>query len=72
MINRPLVKIAYNIMFRSLDKGLLEVIGPYGISRVLFAGANRMKFMQLGQVYYYGYFMIMFILISIVALAFFS
>jgi NADH-ubiquinone oxidoreductase chain 5 len=68
LLNRPLLKIAYTTIFRCLDKGLLELFGPYGISYVLFSGANKMKEMQIGAVYYYAYLMVMFIFISIIVL----
>jgi len=71
LINRPLVKMAYNVIFRSLDKGVLELFGPYGISYVLFTGARKIKRMQLGHVYYYAYLMIMFVMISLVVLNYF-
>lgn len=71
MINRPLLKMAYTTIFRSLDKGLLELFGPYGLSYVLFSGAQKLKRMQIGEVYYYAYLMIMFLLISVVMLNFF-
>lgn len=63
--------MAYTTIFRSLDKGLLELFGPYGLSYVLFSGAQKMKRMQIGEVYYYAYLMMMFLLISVVVLNFF-
>jgi hypothetical protein len=60
--------MAYTTIFRSLDKGLLELFGPYGISYVLFASAHKLKRMQLGEVYYYAYLILMFVLVSIVVL----
>jgi hypothetical protein len=63
--------MAYNVIFRSLDKGVLELFGPYGISYVLFTGARKIKRMQLGHVYYYAYLMIMFVMISLVVLNYF-
>jgi len=60
--------MAYTTMYRSLDKGVLELFGPYGISYLLFSGAQKMKRMQLGEVYYYAYLMIMFLLIFIIIL----
>ena len=68
LINRPILKIAYTTIFKSLDKGVLELFGPYGISYLLFSGAQKMKRMQLGEVYYYAYLMIMFLLIFIIIL----
>ena len=38
-INRPLIKWLIPRFFRSLDKGVLELFGPYGISYVLFSNA---------------------------------
>ena len=60
--------MAYTTIFRALDKGILELFGPYGISYVLFTGAYKIKHMQLGEVYYYAYFMVMFVLVSLVVL----
>ena len=67
LINRPLVKMAYTTLFRSLDKGVFEFFGPYGIAASFFWSANQMKQMQVGQVYYYGYLMIMFLFVSLIA-----
>jgi len=69
-INRPLVKFAYRTVFSLLDKGILELFGPYGISYVLFSGANKMKKMQSGQIYYYAYFMFSFLLITVIGINF--
>jgi NADH-ubiquinone oxidoreductase chain 5 len=70
IINRPLVRFAYRAVFRLLDKGILELFGPYGISYALFFGANKMKKIQSGQVYYYAYFMFSFMLITLVGINF--
>ena len=70
IINRPLLKFAYETIFKSLDKGLLEWFGPSGSSFVLFWGASRLKRMQLGRAYYYAYLMIAFLLIFLIVLQF--
>lgn len=70
LLNRPLVNIAYKTIFRSLDKGVLELFGPFGLSSVLFSSAYKMKRMQIGEVYYYAYFMLMFLLISLVTVSY--
>lgn len=68
LINRPLLNMAYKTIFKSLDKGLLELFGPYGSSFALFFGAAKMKRMQLGGAYYYAYLMIAFLLIFLILL----
>ena len=60
--------MAYNTIFVSLDKGFLELFGPYGISSVLFSSASKMKRMQVGAVYYYAYLMLMFIFVSLLVI----
>ena len=58
----------YNTTFKSLDKGLLEVFGPYGISIALFKSANELKKMHVGQAYYYAYFMLFFLIVSVISI----
>jgi len=70
LVNRPLLRFAYATIFRSLDKGILELFGPYGFSYLLFSSASQMKRMQLGEIYYYAYLIIMFVFVSIVTLNF--
>ena len=65
-INRPILNLAYVTIFKSLDKGLLELFGPYGTSFALFFGAAQLKKMQLGKAYYYAYLMIAFLLVSLI------
>jgi len=68
LINRPLLIFAYKIIFKTLDKGLLELFGPYGGSFVLFLSATKTKKMQLGGAYYYAYLMITFLLVFLIFL----
>jgi NADH:ubiquinone oxidoreductase subunit 5 (subunit L)/multisubunit Na+/H+ antiporter MnhA subunit len=70
LVNRRLLRFAYYTIFSLLDKGVLELFGPYGLSYLLFAGARKMKRMQLGEVNYYAYLIIMFVFVSIITLNF--
>ena len=63
--------MAYTTIFCSLDKGVLELFGPYGISYVLFSSARSLKRMHVGEVYYYAYLMLMFILVSVLVISYF-
>ena len=60
--------LGYKATFKSLDKGLLEIFGPLGISYVLFNSANELKKMHIGQAYYYAYFMVIFLIINVLTL----
>jgi len=61
-------KHGYNTTFTTLDKGLLEMFGPHGISIALYNSAYELKKMHVGQAYYYAYFMLFFLIVSVVAI----
>ena len=61
-------KHGYNTTFKTLDKGLLEMFGPNGISIALYKCANELRKMHSGQVYYYAYFMLLFLMVNIIAI----
>jgi NADH-ubiquinone oxidoreductase chain 5 len=67
-INISILRFAYTTTFKSFDKGLLEIFGPHGISITLFTCASELKKMHFGQAYYYGYFMILFLMINLITL----
>ena len=67
LINRPLLKMAYETMYRSLDKGVLEVFGPYGVSYAFSVGARNIKKMQIGKVLLFAFAFTCWILIVLIA-----
>lgn len=56
----------YNFTFKTIDKGFLEIFGPYGISKSIFNLTFELKKMHIGQAYYYAYFMSFFLIISLI------
>lgn len=61
-------KHGYLTTFKSLDKGLLEVFGPYGLSKAVFFSAAELRKMHVGEAYYYAYFMIFFLIIHLITM----
>jgi NADH:ubiquinone oxidoreductase subunit 5 (subunit L)/multisubunit Na+/H+ antiporter MnhA subunit len=58
LINQPLLETSYQYVFKSIDKGVLEVYGPTGLSKhVQFVG-NFVTRLQTARVYDYGWFMV--------------
>jgi len=47
----------YNIGFKNLDRGIIEVIGPYGIVQIIYSLSKRLSNLQSGYVYHYGFIM---------------
>ena len=66
------MKWAYKRIFSLQDKGMLELFGPLGLSFISFQLAFELKKIQLGRVYYYAYFMLMFLFLSLLSLNYFS
>lgn len=57
-INIPLLQGAYNTSFALIDKGLLEFIGPTGLSQSVGGASRLLISVQTGRVYDYASFML--------------
>ena len=56
--------ISYKFMYKLLDKGLLEVVGPYGAVYSIYNLAQKITKLQSGYIYHYiGYIFIILILL---------
>lgn len=53
------IQQSYNLTYKLIDKGALEVFGPYGLSIVAYSFANRIVKLQSGSVYHYIFFILM-------------
>nr|YP_010620091.1 NADH dehydrogenase subunit 5 [Pterosiphonia complanata]WAX04104.1 NADH dehydrogenase subunit 5 [Pterosiphonia complanata] len=54
----PLLSFGYLISYKNLDRGFLELIGPYGISFLIKKISNFIGFLQTGQITHYIFFII--------------
>jgi NADH-ubiquinone oxidoreductase chain 5 len=45
----------YNISFKIIDRGIIELIGPYGVVKLIYKFTNIIKNLQSGYVYHYGF-----------------
>jgi len=57
-IARPALQFGYQISFRSLDKGVLELFGPIGIVQTVQTLSQDLSRVQSGFVYHYAYMML--------------
>jgi proton-translocating NADH-quinone oxidoreductase chain L len=64
-INKPLMEGAYNVTFSLIDKGLLEVAGPTGLSRQTIVLGRLLASAQTGRVYDYAGFMLIFLCLAV-------
>jgi NADH-ubiquinone oxidoreductase chain 5 len=52
-INQKLAKFGYMTTYKSIDRGFIEMLGPYGLSNIVFEKAFILKNLQNGIVYQY-------------------
>ncbi|KAI3900360.1 hypothetical protein MKW92_035695 [Papaver armeniacum] len=51
---RSFMRFGYEVSFEALDKGFIEILGPYGISYKFRRLAERISQLQSGFVYHYA------------------
>lgn len=55
---------SYSIMYKLIDKGILEIVGPYGITYNLYNWSVKFSKLQTGYIYHYiGYIFIVLLLL---------
>jgi NADH:ubiquinone oxidoreductase subunit 5 (subunit L)/multisubunit Na+/H+ antiporter MnhA subunit len=60
LIGKSVLKIAYSIIFKVIDKGFLEQFGPKGIVSLIFRISFFTKSLQSGIIYHYSCLIIIF------------
>nr|BED43650.1 NADH dehydrogenase subunit 5 [Pyropia sp. Myanmar_A]BED43674.1 NADH dehydrogenase subunit 5 [Pyropia sp. Myanmar_B]BED43698.1 NADH dehydrogenase subunit 5 [Pyropia sp. Myanmar_C] len=54
----PLINFGYNVSFKTMDRGFIELVGPYGISRTIKNWSVKIIKIQTGQLTHYVFFII--------------
>jgi len=57
-LNKPLMSFGYSVSFRTLDKGIIEILGPYGIVSSLSYAMKHTSKLQTGYIYHYAVIML--------------
>nr|YP_009277448.1 NADH dehydrogenase subunit 5 [Psilotum nudum]AOH05918.1 NADH dehydrogenase subunit 5 [Psilotum nudum] len=58
-IVRSFLRFGYSVSFKALDKGAIEILGPYGISYTFRRLAKQISQLQSGFVYHYAFVMLL-------------
>jgi NADH-ubiquinone oxidoreductase chain 5 len=64
-----IINFGYHISYKSIDRGIIEILGPFGVSNLIFSLAFNLNKLHTGYIYHYVIYMI-FNLIFIVILIF--
>ena len=54
-IVKPLLSFGHNISYKLLDRGFIEFLGPFGISKGVLYISNYSKMIQTGLIYHYAF-----------------
>jgi len=70
-ISQNVLFLGYEVTYKTLDRGIIEIFGPFGISSVLYSKNSFVNRLQTGLIYHYT-FAILFGVISLIILLGFS
>lgn len=57
-VNKPLVSFGYFVSFRTIDKGIVEMLGPYGFVSSFSYLMKKISKLQTGFIYHYAFIML--------------
>nr|DAZ88977.1 TPA_asm: NADH dehydrogenase subunit 5 [Phytophthora sp. SKS-2017] len=57
-INQYILQIGYNVTYKMIDKGLIEICGPYGLTTIFAFLSQRIVLLQTGYIYHYSLLML--------------
>jgi NADH-ubiquinone oxidoreductase chain 5 len=57
-INQYILKVGYNVTYKMVDKGLIEMCGPYGLTTIFSFLSQRIILLQTGYIYHYSLLML--------------
>nr|YP_009490412.1 NADH dehydrogenase subunit 5 [Gracilaria tenuistipitata]AWH62552.1 NADH dehydrogenase subunit 5 [Gracilaria tenuistipitata]AWH62577.1 NADH dehydrogenase subunit 5 [Gracilaria tenuistipitata var. liui] len=55
----PILNFGYTISFKNLDRGFIELIGPYGLSKIVIIWSKLFSRLQTGQLNHYLFFIVL-------------
>lgn len=58
-VGSPSLRFGYAVSFKSLDKGVLEILGPTGVAQSLTAFVKEISSLQSGYIYHYAFVMLL-------------
>ena len=58
LIAKNFMTFGYEVSFKTLDKGVIEILGPYGVTKTIQALLKEVRSIQTGYVYHYALVML--------------
>jgi len=66
-INQSILSFGYHVSYKSIDRGIIEMLGPFGLSKSVWSTSRLITKLHTGSIYDYSLFIVLgfvFILIS--------
>ncbi len=57
-LNQSVLEIGYSGTYKTVDRGIIEFFGPFGLSNVLYNRKLNLSYMQTGLIYHYTFVML--------------
>ena len=57
-INQSVMKMGYHTTYKLIDRGIIENLGPFGISKLFYNNAMKLNFLQTGLIYHSAFVML--------------
>ena len=71
-LNQIVLKLGYDISYKTIDRGLIENLGPYGLSKLFYNPSFNLLQYQTGLLYHYTFIMLVGSIFLITVIGLFS
>ena len=65
-LNQVFLKFGYHVSYKTIDRGFIEMVGPFGLSKTVLKKSQSLSNLQTGSVYDYALWMFVGVLTLIV------
>ena len=55
-VTQNMLSFGYHVSYKIIDRGIIEIFGPMGLSTAVTKQANLMRELQTGYIYHYAFF----------------
>jgi len=69
-LNQVFLKFGYHVSYKTIDRGFIEMVGPFGLSKTVFKKSQSLSNLQTGSVYDYALWMFVGVLVLILGFIF--
>ena len=65
-VSQNLLNISYLRTYKLIDKGIIEILGPFGLVNEVLKFSSKLSFLQTGYIYNYSFFMLLNLIIFLI------